>query len=124
MLKRNLVIAILLLLATVAGAHAATLTTAPFPGFTFETGSASCNVANFGTKPGTVKMELLGTNGGVLETDGPFTLLPGNARQGTPAGLAFSSAATCRITVPSKTRYRGSFSFINGDAPPTVIPAQ
>ena len=125
MLKRSLVIAIGLVLATAAGAHAAAiLRTVPFPGFSIGAGSAFCNVANIGTKPGTVTMELLAFDGVVVATDGPLTLDPGHAKEGSHVSLAEVAVASCRITVPSKTRYRGSFAFANGNVPPTVLPAQ
>lgn len=125
MLKRSLVIAIVLLLATAAGAQAAaTLTTAPFPGTDINAGSARCLVTNAGTKPGSVTMELI-EYGVVLDTTGPLTVSPGGTAQGVAADLSGSSPSTCRITVPSKSRFRGSFAYFNGGGvPPTVIPAQ
>jgi hypothetical protein len=124
MLIRSLVAATLLLLATAAGAHAATtLTTAPFPGGDIAAGFASCLVTNAGTRAGTVTL-VLSADGSVLETDGPFTLSPGTTARGTRVDLHFSSPTTCRITVPSKTTFRGSFTYTNGNSPPTVIPAQ
>jgi hypothetical protein len=124
MLKRSLVIAIVLLLATAAGAHAAaTLTTAPFPGGAMSAGFALCSVTNVGTKPGNVTLVILDPSGAPLETD-PFVLSPGHTAFGGVQNFPGSTPTTCRITVPSKSMFRGSFTFVNGNAPPTVIPAQ
>ena len=125
MLKRSLVIAIGLLLATADGAHAAaTLTTAPFPGAAISTGTARCAVTNAGTKAGTVTL-VLTDNGVVLQNDGPIIIAPGATVGGNSVDLASFSPTTCVITVPSKSRFRGSFSYFNGGGvPPTVIPAQ
>ena len=125
MLKRSLVIAIGLLLATAAGAHAAaTLTTAPFPGYSINQGSALCALTNAGKKAGTVTLELLDPSGASLATNGPETLPPGASVRGDGVLLSDVVPVTCRFTVPSRAGYRGSFQFLNGNVPPTVIPAQ
>ena len=121
---KSSVAAFLLLVGTAAGARAAvTLTTAPFPGGNIAAGSARCLVTNAGTKAGTVTLMLV-ADGAVLQTDGPLTLPPGETAEGTEVSLVTFAPTTCRITVPSKATFRGSFAFTNDDAPPTVIPAQ
>jgi hypothetical protein len=121
---RSLVIATVLLLATAAGARAATLTTVPFPGFDLNDGSARCGVRNNGTVAGMVTLEMLNATGASLVTDGPVTLLAGDTFFGTPVSLTTDSPISCRITVPNTTRYRGDFIYLNGNFPPTVIRAQ
>ena len=121
---RSLVIAIVLLLAIAAGARAATLTTAPFPGNILSAGFAQCAVTNVGTTGGTIKLEILRNDGAVLETDGPFTLPPHHSFGGSFVDLSTHAPVTCRITVPNTVGYRGSFIYVNGNAPPAVIRAQ
>ena len=124
MLKRGLVVAIGLLLATAAGAHAAaTLTTAPFPGAAMTAGFALCSVTNVGTKSGNVTVVILDPSGAPLEAD-PFVLSPGHTAFGGVQNFPGTAPTTCRITVPSKSKFRGAFTFVNGNAPPTVITAQ
>ena len=83
-----------------------------------------CIVTNVGTTGGVVKLELVDVFGVVLDTHGPLTRGPGLTRYGLPHDFSLELPTFCRITIPSSTRLRGSFSYFNTSDAPTVIRAE
>ena len=83
-----------LVLLTSGAAMATITTTAPFPGFSVNAGSARCTATNVGTKDGVVTLELLDTGGTVLGTNAAVDLPAGRSTTTLAVDLAASEVVS------------------------------
>src|SRR5262245_47927646 len=125
MARLKLTLAVLFVLTMADVAVALVLTTPAFPGFSLSTGFAFCSVTNGSTTTSrTATAVMYDPRGGVLSTDGPFTIAPHGSMEGAAHFLTDASPGSCRCTVPNRA-HKCAFVyryFVDDHATATIIP--
>ena len=110
---QGMLVAIAGIVGLAGSARAATMATAPFPGFDLYSGEAYCEIANFSGNTQIVGYTMLGSDGSLLLSAGA-SLLNGQTFQSAKFDLSKVSPSACTFSVPVKRGMRASLVWMTG----------